>query len=30
MLNPFKEVDWNPDLPARRKFAVSLVIGFPI
>ena len=30
MLNPFKEVDWNPDLPARRKFAISLVIGFPI
>mgnify|MGYP000114131844 CR=1 FL=1 len=30
MLNPFKEVDWNPDLPARRKFAVSLIIGFPI
>lgn len=30
MLNPFKEVDWNPDLPARRKFAVSLAVGFPI
>ena len=30
MLNPFKEVDWNPDLPARKKFAVSLIIGFPI
>lgn len=30
MLNPFKEVDWNPDLPARRRFAVSLTIGFPI
>lgn len=30
MLNPFKEVDWNPDLPARRKFAVSWMIGFPV
>ncbi len=30
MLNPFKEVDWNPDLPARRKFAVSWMVGFPI
>lgn len=30
MLNPFKEVDWNPDLPARKKFAVSLIVGFPI
>ena len=30
MLNPFKEVDWNPDLPARRKFAASLIIGFPV
>jgi hypothetical protein len=29
MINPFKEVDWNPDLPARRKFALSLIIGFP-
>ena len=30
MVNPFKEVDWNPDLAARRLFAKSLVIGFPI
>ncbi len=30
MLNPFKDVNWNPDLTARRKFAVSLIIGFPI
>lgn len=30
MLNPFKEVDWSPDLPARRKFAISWIIGFPI
>lgn len=29
MINPFKDVDWNPDLAARRSFAVSLVIGFP-
>ncbi len=30
MLNPFKDVNWNPGLPERRKFAVSLVIGFPV
>lgn len=30
MINPFKEVKWNPDLTERRKFAQSLVIGFPI
>ena len=30
MMNPFKDVDWNPDVPARRKFALSLIIGFPI
>jgi hypothetical protein len=29
MMNPFKEVDWKPDLAERRKFARSLVIGFP-
>lgn len=29
MLNPFKEVNWNPDTAARRAFAKSLVIGFP-
>src|SRR5215467_3096714 len=29
MMNPFKEVNWNPDLAERRKFARSLVIGFP-
>jgi hypothetical protein len=28
MLNPFAEVNWNPDRPARRKFALSLIIGF--
>ncbi len=29
MLNPFKEVNWNPDTTARRTFAKSLVVGFP-
>lgn len=29
MMNPFKEVNWNPDIPERRKFARSLIIGFP-
>lgn len=29
MLNPFKEVNWNPDTAARRTFAKSLVLGFP-
>ena len=28
-MNPFKEVSWNPDVAERRKFARSLVIGFP-
>jgi hypothetical protein len=30
MLNPFKDVNWNPGPAEKRKFAVSLVIGFPI
>ncbi|MBI3882122.1 MAG: hypothetical protein HY301_18940 [Verrucomicrobia bacterium] len=30
MINPFKDVNWNPGRPERRKFAVSLIIGFPI
>jgi hypothetical protein len=30
MVNPFKEVDWNPDTMARRSFAKSLIIGFPV
>src|SRR5260221_11091382 len=30
MLNRFAEVDWNPDVRARRKFAASLIIGFPV
>ena len=29
MMNPFKEVNWQPDIGERRKFARSLVIGFP-
>ena len=29
MINPFKDTNWNPDLAERRKFARSLVIGFP-
>ena len=29
MVNPFKEVNWNPSLADRRKFALSLAIGFP-
>jgi hypothetical protein len=30
MINPFSDVDWNPDTPAKRKFAKSLMIGFPV
>ena len=30
MINPFKDVNWNPGPTEKRKFAVSLVIGFPI
>jgi len=29
MVNPFQEVNWRPGLVERRKFAVSLMIGFP-
>lgn len=29
MVNPFTEVNWQPGLAERRKFARSLVIGFP-
>jgi Saxitoxin biosynthesis operon protein SxtJ len=29
MMNPFAEVNWNPDRAARRKFGLSLMIGFP-
>lgn len=30
MINPFKEVNWKPDTLEKRKFAKSLMIGFPI
>ena len=30
MLNPFSEVNWKPGLVEKRKFALSLVIGFPV
>ena len=30
MLNPFKDVNWNPGRAERKKFAVSLIIGFPV
>jgi hypothetical protein len=30
MLNPFADTNWNPALAERRKFARSLIIGFPI
>ena len=29
MVNPFKEINWNPGPPERRKFALSLIIGLP-
>ena len=29
MLNPFSEVNWKPGIEEKRKFAISLVIGFP-
>jgi len=29
MINPFAEVNWNPDNAQRRQFAKSLLIGFP-
>jgi hypothetical protein len=29
MVNPFREVNWNPGPQERRKFALSLIIGFP-
>jgi hypothetical protein len=29
VLNPFHEVNWRPGRPERRKFALSLVVGFP-
>lgn len=30
MLNPFRDVNWNPGRAERKKFAVSLIIGFPV
>ena len=30
MINPFKDTNWNPGTAERRKFAHSLMIGFPI
>lgn len=30
MINPFNDTNWNPDLAARRSFAKSLIIGFPV
>ena len=29
MMNPFAEVNWKPDVGEKRKFAFSLIIGFP-
>jgi glycerol-3-phosphate acyltransferase PlsY len=29
MMNPFQDVNWNPGLVEKRKFALSLTIGFP-
>jgi hypothetical protein len=30
MINPFRDIDWNPDRAGRRRFARSLIVGFPI
>jgi len=30
MINPFKEINWRPDRAELKKFAWSLIIGFPI
>ena len=29
MVNPFQEINWSPGTRERRKFALSLVLGFP-
>jgi hypothetical protein len=29
MINPFKEINWQPDRQDLRKFSISLIIGFP-
>ena len=30
MINPFKDINWNPDVAAKRKFAASLIYGLPV
>jgi hypothetical protein len=30
MINPFKEINWQPQAPELRKFAWSLILGFPV
>lgn len=30
MINPFKDINWKPDIAERKKFAKSFMIGFPI
>jgi hypothetical protein len=30
MINPFHEVNWNPDIAGRRAFAKSIIVGFPL
>ena len=30
MINPFHEVNWNPDRSGRRAFAKSIAIGMPV
>lgn len=29
MVNPFREVNWQPGLAERRRFAASWIVGFP-
>lgn len=28
-MNPFADVNWNPGFAEKRKFALSLIVGFP-
>jgi hypothetical protein len=30
MINPFREVSWNPDTAGRRAFAKSIALGMPL
>jgi len=30
MINPFTDVNWNPDIAERRKFGRTLLLGLPI